>query len=104
MGLQSDSTMFEICLNMFGNILTFHSVVKFTGTASLKIIIVFFSFGGAGVFFFLLFYYSYVHTRLGSFLPPVPTPSLTTHSAPSLSPPPPQYPALNTVLTVALLS
>jgi hypothetical protein len=27
--------------------------------------------------FFLLFYYSYVHTRLGSFLPPAPTPSLT---------------------------
>jgi hypothetical protein len=28
------------------------------------------------VFFFILFYYSYVHTRLGSFLPPAPTPSL----------------------------
>jgi hypothetical protein len=27
--------------------------------------------------YFLLFYYSYVHTRLGSFLPPAPTPSLT---------------------------
>jgi hypothetical protein len=26
---------------------------------------------------------------LGSFLPPAPTPSLTTHSVPSLSPPPP---------------
>jgi hypothetical protein len=39
-------------------------------------------------FLFLLFYYSYVHTKLGSFLPPAPTPSLTTHSAPSLSPPP----------------
>jgi hypothetical protein len=26
--------------------------------------------------FFLLFYYSYVHTRLGSFLPPAPTPQL----------------------------
>jgi hypothetical protein len=44
------------------------------------------------VFFFVFvfsffFYYSYVHTRLGSFLPPAPTPSLTTHSAPSLSPP-----------------
>jgi hypothetical protein len=38
-------------------------------------------------FFFFFFYYSYVHTRLGSFLPPAPTPSLTTHSAPSLSPP-----------------
>jgi hypothetical protein len=34
-----------------------------------------------------LFYYSYVHTRLASFLPPAPTPSLTTHSALSLSPP-----------------
>jgi hypothetical protein len=37
------------------------------------------------VFFFVLFcfffYYSYVHTRLGSILPPAPTPSLTTHSA-----------------------
>jgi hypothetical protein len=38
--------------------------------------------------FFLLFYYSYVHTRLGSFLPPGPPPSLTTHSAPFLSLPP----------------
>jgi hypothetical protein len=28
-----------------------------------------------------------VHTRLGSFLPPAPTPCLTTHSAPSLSHP-----------------
>jgi hypothetical protein len=36
---------------------------------------------------FFFFFYSYVHTRLGSFLPPAPTPSLTTHSAPSLSPP-----------------
>jgi hypothetical protein len=34
------------------------------------------------------FFYSYVHTRLGSFLPPAPTPSLTTHSTPSLSPHP----------------
>jgi hypothetical protein len=42
--------------------------------------------------FIFFFYYSYVHTRLGSFLPPAPTPSLSTHSAPSLSPPP-QYPA-----------
>jgi hypothetical protein len=40
------------------------------------------------VFLFLLFYYSYVHTMLGSFLPPAPTPFLTTHSAPSLSPHP----------------
>jgi hypothetical protein len=39
------------------------------------------------LFFSFFFYYSYVHTRLGSFLPPTPTPSLTTHSAPSLSPP-----------------
>jgi hypothetical protein len=39
------------------------------------------------VFFLFFFYYSYVHTRLGSFLPPAPTPSLTTHSAPSLTPP-----------------
>jgi hypothetical protein len=29
---------------------------------------------GKGSFFFLLFYYSYVHTRLGSFLPPCPHP------------------------------
>jgi hypothetical protein len=42
-------------------------------------------------FFFFFFYYSYVHTGLGSFLPPAPTPSLTTHSTPSLAPP--QYPA-----------
>jgi hypothetical protein len=31
----------------------------------------------------LFFFYSYVHTRLGSFLPSAPTPSLTTHSSPS---------------------
>jgi hypothetical protein len=48
------------------------------------------------------FYYSYVHTRLGSFLPPAPTPSLTTHRAPSLSPPPPQYPA-ETILPLSLI-
>jgi hypothetical protein len=36
--------------------------------------------------FSFFFYYSYVHARLGSFLPPAPTPSLTTHSALSLSP------------------
>jgi hypothetical protein len=35
--------------------------------------------GQPGKVIFLLFYYSYVHTRLGSFLPPAPTPSLTTH-------------------------
>jgi hypothetical protein len=33
----------------------------------------------------LFFFYSYVHTMLGSFLPLALTPSLTTHSAPSLS-------------------
>jgi hypothetical protein len=38
-------------------------------------------------FFSFFFYYSYVHTRLGSFLSPAPTPSLTTHSTPSLFPP-----------------
>jgi hypothetical protein len=43
----------------------------------------------------LLFYYSYVHTMLGSFLPPAPTPSLTTHSAPSLSPPTPSITGRN---------
>jgi hypothetical protein len=38
-------------------------------------------------FFSFFFYYSYVHTRIGSFLPTAPTPSLTTHSTPSPSPP-----------------
>jgi hypothetical protein len=51
------------------------------------------------VFFF---YYSYVHTKLGSFLPPAPTPSLTTHSTPFFSPPPPQYPA-ETILPLSLI-
>jgi hypothetical protein len=45
------------------------------------------------IYVFIFFYYSYVHTRLGSFLNPASTPSLATHSAASLSPPPPQYPA-----------
>jgi hypothetical protein len=45
--------------------------------------------------FYFLFYYSYVHTRLGSFLPPAPTLSLTTHSTPSLSPPTPSIPSRN---------
>jgi hypothetical protein len=36
----------------------------------------------SSLFIYFLFYYSYVHTRLGSFLPPAPTPSLTTHSLP----------------------
>jgi hypothetical protein len=52
--------------------------------------------------FFFFFYYSFVHTRLGSFLPPAPTPSLTTHSTPSLSPQPPQYPA-ETILPLFLI-
>jgi hypothetical protein len=52
--------------------------------------------------FFFLFYYSYAHTRLRSFLPPAPTPSLTTHSAPSLFRPPPQYPA-ETILPLFLI-
>jgi hypothetical protein len=43
---------------------------------------------------FFFFYYSYVHTRLGSFLPPTPTPSLF--------PPPPQYPA-ETILPLFLI-
>jgi hypothetical protein len=37
---------------------------------------------------FLLFYYSYVHTMLGSFLLPFPTSSLTT----TLPPPSPPHP------------
>jgi hypothetical protein len=49
---------------------------------------------------FLLFYYSYVHTMLGLFLPPAPTPSLTTHS--TLSPPTPRYPA-ETILPLFLI-
>jgi hypothetical protein len=53
-------------------------------------------------YLFFFFYYSYVHTRLGSFLPPAPTPSLTTHSAPSLSPQPLQYPA-ETILPLFLI-
>jgi hypothetical protein len=53
-------------------------------------------------FLFLLFYYSYVHTRLGSFLPPSPTHSFTTHSTPSLFPTPPQYPA-ETILPLSLI-
>jgi hypothetical protein len=51
-------------------------------------------------FFSFFFYYSYVHTRLSSVLPPAPTPSLTTHSAPSLSTP--QYPA-ETILPLFLI-
>jgi hypothetical protein len=52
--------------------------------------------------FYYYYYYSYVHTRLGSFLPPAPTPSLTTHSTPSLSLPPPQYPA-ESILPLSLI-
>jgi hypothetical protein len=51
---------------------------------------------------FLLFYYSYVHTMLGSFLPPASSPSLTTHSTPSLSLPLPQYLA-ETILPLSLI-
>jgi hypothetical protein len=51
-------------------------------------------------FFSFFFYYSYVHTRLGLFLPPAPTPSLTTHTTPSRSPP--QYPA-ETILPLSLI-
>jgi hypothetical protein len=47
---------------------------------------------GEGISFFILFYYSHVHTRLGSFLLPAHTPSLTTHSAPP-SPPTPSIPS-----------
>jgi hypothetical protein len=43
-----------------------------------------------------------VHTILGSFLPPAPTPSLTTHSALSFSPKPPRYPA-ETILPLSLI-
>jgi hypothetical protein len=39
------------------------------------------------IVFSFFFYYSYVHARLGSFLPPPPPPPLTTHSTPSLYPP-----------------
>jgi hypothetical protein len=56
----------------------------------------------AELLFFLLFYYSYVHTMLGSFLLLAPTPSLTTHSAPFLSPPPPPYQA-ETILPLSLI-
>jgi hypothetical protein len=42
----------------------------------------------------LLFYYSYVHTMLGSFLPLAATPSLTTYTDPSL-PPTPSMPSRN---------
>jgi hypothetical protein len=44
---------------------------------------------------YLFIYYSYVHTMLGSFLLPASTPSLTTHSASSLSPPTPSIPCRN---------
>jgi hypothetical protein len=39
---------------------------------------------------------------LGSFLPPAPTPTLTTHSTPSLSSLPPQYLA-ETILPLILI-
>jgi hypothetical protein len=49
-----------------------------------------------------LFYYSYVHTILGSFLPLAPTISLTTHITPSLYPPPPWCLA-ETILPLCLI-
>jgi hypothetical protein len=52
--------------------------------------------------FIIFFYYSYVHTMLASFHSPAPTPSLTTHTAPSLSPQPPRYPA-ETILPLSLI-
>jgi hypothetical protein len=63
------------------------------------------------LFFKFLFIYLFIHFivllficayKLGSFLPPAPTPSLTTHSTSSLSPPPPQYPA-ETILPLFLI-
>jgi hypothetical protein len=81
--LQQLSESCHICFDYHFSIFFYFSKSKST---SLVILFIY-------LFYFLLFYYSYVHTRLGSFLPPAPTPSLTTHSAPSLSPLPPQYPA-----------
>jgi hypothetical protein len=52
--------------------------------------------------FILFFYYSYVHTILGSFLPSAPTPSLTTYLTPSLSPPTRRYLA-ETILPLSLI-
>jgi hypothetical protein len=46
------------------------------------------------IFFLKLFYYSYVHTRLGSFLPPAPTPPLPP-TPPPPSPPTPSIPGRN---------
>jgi hypothetical protein len=45
-------------------------------------------------YLFIYLFYSYVHTVLESFLPPAPTPSLTTHPIPSL-PPTPSIPSRN---------
>jgi hypothetical protein len=46
--------------------------------------------GGNLFYFLLLFICAY---KAWVISPPAPIPSLTTHSTPSLSPPPPQYPA-----------
>jgi hypothetical protein len=57
------------------------------------------------ILFFKFLFYSYVHTMFGSFLPPAPTSSLTTHSAslpPPSPPPPPRYPA-ETILPLSLI-
>jgi hypothetical protein len=58
-----------------------------------RVVFFFFLYWNFILFYFLFsffFYYSYVPTRIGSFLPTAPTPSLTTHSVPSLSPPTPK--------------
>jgi hypothetical protein len=55
--------------------------------------------GDVSSFFF--FFYSYVHTMFGSFLPPSPHPLLYPPT-PSLFPPPPRYQA-ETVLPLSLI-
>jgi hypothetical protein len=55
--------------------------------------------GTSHFFFLLLFICAY---KAWVFLPPAPTPSLTTYSIPSLSPPTPQYPA-ETILPLFLI-
>jgi hypothetical protein len=82
---------FLLCLN-FQNIKTLKSQ-KYPPKLFFFILLTLF-------FFSFFFYYSYVHTRLGLFLPPDPTPSLITHSTPSRSPP--QYPA-ETILPLSLI-
>jgi hypothetical protein len=69
------------------------NVKKYTGTIIFYLFIYLFIF---------LFFYSYMHTRLGSFLPPCPHPLPYHPLCPSLSPPPPQYPA-ETILPLFLI-